>query len=263
VASRRPIVPGMPIIGSDGALVGLVDRVMGVRIQVQKTGVSDADRYYIPVAWVTGVTDRVTLDRSAVKARIDSAGASKIGGAGGMGPALWAGLGLVLLGSLYGGYTLLKRGPAMRQAATASAGDVGPTIGVDGAPAVAGGSAPLVADVAAPTTPQSIAEFLNSNSPVPQAFSLDAVSFAPGSAVIVGAAEKAVEGIASILTTHLNARIKLATLPGGGTLAVRRVMAIKSELVDRGVAEYRIVTGPERGHIRDAKSGIAMIVLAK
>ena len=100
----------MPIFGSDGGLVGTVDRVIGVRIRLARMGVSEADQFFIPLSWVANVTDRVTLDRSAADARP----ASATQGPGEMkrslvGPAMWTGVGVVGVALLYGASTLIPR----------------------------------------------------------------------------------------------------------------------------------------------------------
>ena len=50
MSDRAAIIPDMPIFGSDGALVGTVHRVSGVRILVNHIGASEADQYVVPLA---------------------------------------------------------------------------------------------------------------------------------------------------------------------------------------------------------------------
>jgi outer membrane protein OmpA-like peptidoglycan-associated protein len=111
--------------------------------------------------------------------------------------------------------------------------------------------------------PETVAEFLNSNDPAPRHFSLDTIVFAPGSAVLDSAAAKAVDGIAGVMTTHLNTQFKLAAATDGGALALRRAAAIRAALIARGVASYRIATGRARTRSHATTSGVEMIILAK
>jgi outer membrane protein OmpA-like peptidoglycan-associated protein len=264
LASRPAIIPDMPIFGSDGGLVGTVERVSGVRIVLQRMGVSEADQHFIPLAWVASVTDRVTLDCPAADARPRSATAVSGGGDGrrGIGPALWAGVGVVAVVLLYAASTLIPR--ANPDAAPVPVPTVKPSPKPTAQPVLAP-SAPTPSPT--PTTPlaqpAAVAEFLNSNDPIPQRFSLDSVAFAPGSAALDGAGTKTVEGIAGVMTTHLNTKIKLAADPGDGALAMRRAAAVRAALIVRGVAAYRIAIGPSRVRPRDSKSGVEMVILAK
>lgn len=264
MAGRPAIIPDMPIFGSDGDLVGTVDRVAGVRIVLARTGVSEADQHYIPLSWVASVTDRVTLDCPAADARPQSVTAQAETRQHRLfGPATWAGVGVAAVVLLYLGSNLIPRaGPAPEPSPTPKP-----------IPSPAPIPTPVVvATVAAPApppelplaSPQSIAEFLNSNDPAPQRFSLDSIGFATGSASVAGPASKAVDGIAAVMTTHLNTKIKLAALSDGGPLALRRVAALKAALIARGVADYRIATGAVRANGRDgAKAGVEMVILAK
>lgn len=254
----------MPIFGSDGGLVGIVDSVIGVRIVLRRDGVSDKDQHYIPLSWVASVTDRVTLDCPAAQARPASATAvSDTPRRFRMfGPATWAGVGVMAVLLLYGASTLIPRARPGKDA------DAAPTPVAKVAPSpVAKAATPAPAPTRSvpegplPATPVAIAEFLNSDAPAPQVFSLDTVGFAPGSASVTGAAEKAVAGIAGVMTTHLNTKIKLAAVPGAGALALRRIAAIRDALIARGVAEYRIATGTLRMRVRGSE--MAMVILAK
>lgn len=269
LASRPAIIPDMPIFGSDGAFVGIVHRVAGVRIVVAHEGVSDADQHYIPLSWVASVTDRVTLDCPAADARPQSATQiahlqEKTGRT--VGPFLWGGIGVLAVLLLYLGSNLLPRGAP---AAADNSVDPVPTPSATTVEALTPDPTPTPAPTptAPPATPeaspQSIAEFLNSDAPAPQRFSLDALGFAPGSASLSGDAEKAVDGIAQVMRDHLNTKIKLAILPGGGGVALRRIAVIRDALVGRGVADYRITTGPARGRTGASKAGVEIVVLAK
>ena len=266
MASRPGIIPDMPIFGSDGGLVGIVHRVVGVRIAVVREGVSDADQHYIPLAWVASVTDRVTLDCPADQARPQSATQAahlQEKKRRAIGPFIWGGLGVLAVAMLYLGSTLL---PHAAPADTGNSATPAPTPSATPTPPPAAAPAPPPTPAAPvgvpPANPQSIAEFLNSDEPAPQRFSIDGLGFAPGSAALTGEAEKAVRGIAQVMTDHLNTKIKLAVLPGGGGLAQRRVAAIRTALIGQGVADYRITTGAARGG-GSAKSGAEIIILAK
>lgn len=257
----------MPIFGSDGGLVGVVDSVVGVRIVLRRDGVSDADRFYIPLSWVASVTDRVTLDCPADQARPQSptqAADLQQRKRRTIGPFLWGGVGVAAVVLAYVGSTLLPRGtPA--EVANSAAPAPAPGAAPPAPPPTAEAPPPAPAAPAGVplASPQSIAEFLNSDAPAPQRFSLDAIGFAPGSASLSGEAEKAVRGIAQVMSDHLNTKIKLAVLPGGGGLALRRIAAIRNALIGLGVAEYRIATGAARGRSGSSKSGVEIVILAK
>ena len=266
MAGRPAIIPDMPIFGSDGGLVGIVDRVAGVRIVLARDGVLESDQHYIPLSWVASVTDRVTLDCPAADARPKSATAQQQTGRSRLfGPATWAGVGVAAVVLLYLGSTLIPRADAPVGAKAPPVPT--PTPSPSATPASTantGVPAPAVPAGVPLASPQSVAEFLNSDDPVPQRFSLDSVGFADGSATISGATARAIDGIAGVMTTHLNTKIKLAAAADGGALALRRVAAIKAALIARGVAEYRIATGTGRARSRDdAKSGVEMVILAK
>lgn len=255
----------MPIFGSDGGLVGVVDRVSGVRIVVQRTGASEADQHFIPLAWVAGVTDRVTLDCPAADARAPSATRTESAERRSIGPIAWAGVGIVAVGLLYGAAQLLPR--ARPDGAPAARPSPSPTVKSVASPIVAPQPSPPPTIAASPAMPlarpATITAFIGSNDPVPQRFSLDSVDFAPGSAALDDAAVKTVAGIAAVMTTHLNAQIKLAVSSRGGALALRRATAIRTALIARGVAAYRIAIGPSRDRLHASKSGVDMVVLAK
>jgi len=264
LASRPAIIPDMPIFGSDGGLVGIVERVSGVRIVLQRTGASDADQHFIPLAWVAGVTDRVTLDCPAADARPRSVTTTASVGDQRrvIGPIVWTGVGIAAVALIYAAATLIPRAPSEPlPAPAASATSSLKTPKTIVAPVtISPPSAP-------PATPLAraamVAEYLNSNDPVPQRFSLDTVSFAPGSTALDGAGARAIDGIAGVMTTHLNTKIKLAIVSGGGAVAVRRAAAIRAALIIRGVAPYRIAMGPSRTRPRGSKSGVEMVILAK
>lgn len=267
MASRPAIIPDMPIFGSDGAYVGIVHRVAGVRIVVAHEGVSDADQHYIPLAWVASVTDRVTLDCPAANARPQSATQAahlqeKKGRT--IGPFLWGAAGVLAVLLAYAGSTLLpSAGPAEAANTAAPVPQPSETKVETLTPEATPEPAPSVPAGIPDASPQSIAEFLNSDAPAPQRFSLDALGFAPGSASLSGDAAKAVDGIAQVMRDHLNTKIKLAALPGGGGVALRRIAAIRDALVERGVADYRITTGPARGKTGASRAGVEIVVLAK
>lgn len=264
LASRPAIIPDMPIFGSDGGLVGIVDRVSGVRIVLQRTGASEADQHFIPLAWVASVSDRVTLDCPAADARPRSVTAtSSVGDQRRViGPILWTGVGLAAVALLYGAATLIRRPPPEPLPAPVPSATPSPKTIAEPV-TVSRPSAPPAVPATPLAQPAAVAEFLNSNDPVPQRFSLDSVSFAPGSTVLDGAAAKAIDGIAGVMTTHLNTKIKLAVVSDGGAVASRRAAAIRAALIMRGVAAYRIAMGPSRTRSRGSKSGVDMVILAK
>ena len=254
----------MPIFGSDGGLVGIVDRVSGVRIVLQRTGVSDADQHFIPLAWVAGVTDRVTLDCPAADARPRSVTTTASVGDQRrvIGPIVWTAVGVAAVALIYAAATLIARAPPKPLPAPVPSAAPSPKA-VAAPVTISRPSAPPVVLATPLAQPATVAEYLNSDDPVPQRFSLDTMRFAPGSTALDGAAAKAVDGIARVMTTHLNTKIKLAIVPGGGAVAVRRAAAIRAALIIRGIAPYRIAMGPSRTRSRGSKSGVEMVILAK
>ncbi len=254
----------MPIFGSDGGLVGIVDRVSGVRIVVQRTGASEADQHFIPLAWVAGVTDRVTLDCPAADARAPSATRVESREKRSVSPIAWAGVGVVAVALIYGAAHLLPRARP----------DDSPTARPSPSPTATPSATPAVAPQPAPTPvatapaiplarPATMTAFIGSSDPAPARLSLDTVAFAPGSATLDDAAVEAIAGIAGVMTTHLNAQIKLAVSPRGGALSLRRATAIRGALIARGVAAYRIVIGPSRERLYSSRTGVDMVILAK
>jgi hypothetical protein len=255
----------MPIFGSDGGLVGIVDRVSGVRIVLQRTGASDADQHFIPLAWVAGVTDRVTLDCPAADARPRSVIATASAGdrRSVIGPVLWTSVVVAAVALIYGAVTLIPRAPPESSPAAAHSATPSATPKTIVAPVTVSPSAPPVVPVMPLAQPATVAEYLNSDDPVPQRFSLDTMGFAPGSTALDGAGVKAIDGIAGVMTTHVNTKIKLAVGAGGGAVALRRAAAIRDALIVRGVAPYRIAMGLSRTRSRGSKSGVEMVILAK
>ena len=57
----------MEVIGSDGTVVGTVDRVQGSEIKLTKG--SGAAHHFIPLDWVAGVDSKVRLSKPARDAR--------------------------------------------------------------------------------------------------------------------------------------------------------------------------------------------------
>lgn len=254
----------MPIFGSDGALVGLVGEMLGMRIVLKRDGVQAA-QHYIPLSWVANVTDRVTLDCPAAQARPPSATAApdqpkrlRM-----LGPAMWAAAGVAAVLLAYIGSTLIPRGSAPMVEKPVPPPSLAPSAAASTAASVAAAPTPVATTGPSLANPASIAEFLNSDAPVPQRFSLDGLGFAPGSATLSSDAAKVVDGIAHVMRDRPNTKIKLATLPGGGGVALRRVAAIRDALLAQGVAAYRITTGASRARAGASQAGVEIVVLAK
>ena len=216
MSDRAAIIPDMPIFGSDGALVGTVHRVSGVRILVNHVGASEADQHVIPVARVASVTDRVTLDCPAAEAR-----AARSGGEGGrarsFAPVVWLGVGGGRRLDLWRGdddparVAAPRRPPRRRRRDARSAGArQAPLRGPSGAaPAPVRATGPVQASRA------TIATYLGSD--VPARATLRARRrVRPRRRRRSNAAGKAsVRGIAAVMTEHLNTKIKLAAYGGG------------------------------------------------
>ncbi|WP_293991211.1 DUF2171 domain-containing protein [Sphingomonas sp.] len=259
MSERAAIIPDMPIFGSDGALVGTVHRVSGVRIIVNHIGASEADQHAIPLARVAEVTDRVTLDCPAAEA-----GPERAGGADARrsyAPFVWLGVGVLGVALVYSATSLILRGPAAPKVPAtptplATPGKTAPaarapsrTPAPDATPSPSG---PVEAN------PASLGAYLRSDAPPAQRFALD-TAFAAGSATPNTAGLASIRGIAGVMTTHLNTQIKLAV---SGGLGLRRAAAIKRALLGYGVADYRIATGASRVPVKGG-SGVELVVLAK
>jgi hypothetical protein len=265
MASRPSIIPDMPIFGSDGVLVGTVHRVSGVRISLNRVGVVDTDVHYIPLAWVANVTDRVTLDCPAAQAMPGGVSADVAKPGRILGPVAWlviAGTGLALA---YGGTSLVLREKPETKRNVAAAAAVVP---LAPKPTVAPPPVAAPEPVAVPTGPlpasaTSVAEFLNSNEPTPERFTLDTIDLSAGSVGLDAGSEKALRSIAAVMIERPNTLIKLGIAPGGGAAAVRRAEAMRIALIGLGVAEYRIATGPTRAPGGAGKSGVELIILRK
>ncbi|MDB5677117.1 DUF2171 domain-containing protein [Sphingomonas bacterium] len=258
MTDRAAIIPDMPIFGSDGALVGTVHRVSGVRIIVNRVGASETDQHAIPLARVAEVTDRVTLDCPAADAGPERTAAA---GARRSFPFVWLGVGVLGIALAYGGASMMMRGPPAPKASAAPTPVASPeraTIAATKSTAPTP-AAPPRATGPAEANPASLNAYLASDAPAAQRFALD-TAFAGGSATLSAGGEASVRGIAGVMATHLNTKIKLAA--SGGGLALRRAAAIKRALVAYGVAEYRIATGAARTPARGG-SGVELIVLAK
>jgi hypothetical protein len=62
----------MPVYGSCGSHVGMVDQVEGQTIKLTRTGGNaNGQHHWIPLSWVTGVDDAVRLNRTADEATRD------------------------------------------------------------------------------------------------------------------------------------------------------------------------------------------------
>ncbi len=70
MVNEGSIHEGMEVIGSDGGMIGRVDRAEGSRVLLQPTSqLSGAHRHAFPIAWVARADDHVHLDRTAALAR--------------------------------------------------------------------------------------------------------------------------------------------------------------------------------------------------
>jgi hypothetical protein len=275
MAGRGAIIPDMTIFGSDGVPVGRVHRVSGIRIVVDRIGVTDTDLFYIPLSWVSDVTDRVTLDRPAADARPERDEHDERGLRRSVLIATLAVIPLIGFGLVFGIRAMIQQGqsPAADR----------PVVAVNAAPPAAPAppavpKRPPAAASAAPSAPvfagsRLMISYLESDAPVPRGFPIDPVAFAPkpvaappapGSpppAAVPGAT--GIDAIARMMATHLNTRIKLAVLPGAGAVARRRAEAMRMALIGRGIAPWRIATGPARVAHGPSKSGVVLVVLAK
>jgi hypothetical protein len=262
MAERAAIIPDMTIFGSDGVPVGRVHRVSGIRIVVDRIGVTDKDLFYIPLSWVADVTDRVTLDRPAVDAQPERERHDERKLRRSLMIAASVVIALIGLGLVFGIRAVILRGQppqASDRAIVAVSAPVAPVIQPPApnpmkvvkqnlalaGPALAG-SAPMIG-------------YLESDAPVPRSFAVDAGVFGKGP----GPAAPGIDAIARMMSTHLNTRIKLAVFAGAGPLARRRAEAMRVALIARGIAPYRIATGLARGARGSSKSGVALVVLAK
>jgi hypothetical protein len=263
MAVHGAIIPDMTIFGSDGAPVGRVHRVSGVRIVVDRIGVTDTDLFYIPLSWVADVTDRVTLDRPAADAQPEREQADERKLRRSLIITASVIIALIGIGLVFG-----VRSAILRTQSTAASAPA--TVAVSAAPPVAPMVRPVAPKPAAPAVLAKVSGpvmagsapmigYLESDAPVPRGFPIDGAAFAKGAAV----SAPGVQPIARMMATHLNTRIKLAVLPGAGGVGRGRAEAMRSALIASGIAPYRIATGPARITRLASKSGVALVVLAK
>jgi len=265
MADRAAIIPDMPIFGSDGVFVGKVHRVSGVRIIVDRIGVSDADQHVIPLAQVAEVGDRVTLRCPAIDAGPERAGPEgrriRL-----FGPLAVLAIGVLAIAAVVVvGNLLLRapRAPAARGVAAASGRAARPVVAamasrpVPVAPAAVATYSFSTA-VAVPASTAALTQFLDSDAPTPQRFTLDTISFASGSVRLDAAGSAAVRSIAAMMTTRLNVMVKLGATNG---LDLRRAAIVRNALIGYGVAGYRVTSGPRRGG--GAKTGLELVILRK
>ena len=55
----------MEVVGSDGAVVGTVDRVQGSEIKLTKGADKSGQHHFIPLDWVENVDSKVQLSKAA------------------------------------------------------------------------------------------------------------------------------------------------------------------------------------------------------
>jgi len=55
----------MEVVGSDGAVVGTVDRVLGSEIKLTKGSDKSGQHHFIPLDWVENVDSKVQLSKAA------------------------------------------------------------------------------------------------------------------------------------------------------------------------------------------------------
>lgn len=265
MASRPPILPDMPIFGSDGVLVGTVHRVSGFRIILNRIGVSDADQHVIPLAHVADVTDRVILSCPAIDARPVNAG-EEADKRRLIGPVGMLAVGVAGIALVYGvaSFALHQHRTVPPQAAIVAVAALPVVRSPVERAARPVAVIPTVPAMLLPTSAVAVAAFLSSDLPTPQRFSLDSVSFMPGSATVDANGKAVMRSLARLLIAHPNTVVKLSASSASGAMGLRRAEAIKELLMGLGTAEYRIATGTARSSPRDgAKSGIEMIVLRK
>jgi hypothetical protein len=59
----------MPVVGSDGAVVGTVDHVQGSEIKLTKGSDKSGQHHFIPLDWVANVDTKVHLSKAARDAK--------------------------------------------------------------------------------------------------------------------------------------------------------------------------------------------------
>jgi len=69
-SSMRKVTEHMEVVGSDGQPVGTVDKVLGDKIILTKSGpMAGGHHHSIPCSWIQSVDERVTINKTAEQAR--------------------------------------------------------------------------------------------------------------------------------------------------------------------------------------------------
>ena len=69
MTSAKNILEHMDVLGSDGGLVGTVDRIEGGWIKLTKDSGRDGQHHYIPMDWVESAEGAVQLRKGTEAAR--------------------------------------------------------------------------------------------------------------------------------------------------------------------------------------------------
>ena len=117
-----------------------------------------------------------------------------------------------------------------------------------------------------------LAAALEGKTPLPARWTVDAVTFAPGQAVVPVEAQAVEEDLATVLAAHPGARILLvgagdtnAATPEALQLAESRAETLKYDLVSRGIAPDRIgvTTGVDGARAALTDRRVELVLVAR
>jgi outer membrane protein OmpA-like peptidoglycan-associated protein len=270
VVDGTQIKPHMPVVGSDGAHVGTVDKVEGDRIKLAKSDSDDGRHHYVPLSAVTLVDTQVHLAMAAATALASAA--ADDGHASPLPPIqnravehatprrnfylpwivgiIGVILLLLLLKSCFSrdGEPVATTPPADNTAAAAPAD--GAALPVEAVALPNGRSV----DLEPRTLNYELQRYLASAEPTPRTFRFDKLNFDTASAAIRPADQPNLDALAQILTAYPKAKVKVVgytdargSTPANADLGQQRATAVLDALVAKGVARDRIeaATGGE------------------
>ena len=272
MVDQGSIHEGMEVLGSDGGMIGRVDRVHDDHIHLQPTSqLSGAQRFAVPLAWVARADDHVHLDRPAALARDEwmtvgeadaGAGAAAPAGDGGQAAAHtgggrdwstlfpWvAGLFSLALAVLLGVRACSERNAndvgsmsKVEGARTAAATPV-QTVPVPGLPTGAGAPVPLTAG----SIGAEVERYLVGTEVAPRTFVFQELNFDTSSAAIRPENRATIIQLGQVLVAHPTARVRVVGYAdargaegANANLGLARARAVATALTATGVPATRI-----------------------
>lgn len=245
--AREDIAHGMQVLGSDGAVLGLVDGVEDTAIKLQRGDSADGIHHFVPLDSVDRVDEHVHLNVTSTAARagwVPAAGAGTTGAAShhaaegarkGMSWLPWVIGALLLLGLI-----LLLRGCDDDDAAQVADPNAADT-------SMAGTTAPVAGAGATDENGQlmtrDVETYLAGTEATPRTFGFNNVFFDTGSSTIRPDDQQEVAALAKVLATRPGLKadiVGMADAQGNDTantkLAMDRARAVMKLLVANGVS---------------------------